>query len=130
MRDGEEVERIGSKDGVGLPLVELSENTSTSWAYSSQATSMNFDSIKSTQRTTTAHQLELEVWHYRRLDFLYLRLQSYTLSTSVSRSTPLGRRRETDGRLMVPSNKKFIYYRVCIALQVTSRVSNVCCYGK
>ncbi|GKE88910.1 hypothetical protein Tco_1566385, partial [Tanacetum coccineum] len=30
LRDGEEVERIGSKDGVGLPLVELSENPSTS----------------------------------------------------------------------------------------------------
>ncbi|GKE82708.1 hypothetical protein Tco_1552708, partial [Tanacetum coccineum] len=30
VREGEEVERIGSKDGVGLPLIELSENPSTS----------------------------------------------------------------------------------------------------
>ncbi|GKE83858.1 hypothetical protein Tco_1557600 [Tanacetum coccineum] len=30
VREGKEVERIGSKDGVGLPLVELSENPSTS----------------------------------------------------------------------------------------------------
>ncbi|GKE26907.1 hypothetical protein Tco_1442291 [Tanacetum coccineum] len=31
LREREEVERIGSKDGVGLPLVELSKNPSTSW---------------------------------------------------------------------------------------------------
>ncbi|GKB96057.1 hypothetical protein Tco_0982194 [Tanacetum coccineum] len=40
VREGGEVERTGSKVGVGLPLSEMFENPSTSWANSSQATSM------------------------------------------------------------------------------------------
>ncbi|GKF44508.1 hypothetical protein Tco_0131060, partial [Tanacetum coccineum] len=30
VREGKEIERIGSKDGVGLPLLEISEKLSTS----------------------------------------------------------------------------------------------------